>query len=562
MSVLPEGWAVVPAGELGDWRGGGTPSKSNDAFWTGGTIPWVSPKDMKRQCISDAEDHITEAAIAGSATNRIPENSILIVTRSGILQHSLPVAINTVPVTVNQDLKALSPFEGILPAYVLRHLQADAQLILEAASKTGTTVESIDFDRLKAYPIRLAPFAEQKRIVAKVDGLTARTTRARADLDRIPTLIARYKQRLLALAFSGELSAGWRAEVGETPDGGAATLSKIAELRHKIRSERGLRNAGRNRSLSVQSPDLPDLPASWSWSIFNDCAWDLTVGHVGPMKERYVSEGIPFLRSLNVRENFVDLKNVVYIDEEFHGELKKSEIRAGELVVVRTGAPGTAAVVPETLGRANCSDLVIARLVPTLNPHYAAFYMNSEFAKSAVRGMQVGVAQQHFNVGAMSEMPIPIAPEHEQTEIVRRIESAFNWLDRMAADHAAAANLLPKLDAAILAKAFAGEIVPQDPNDEPASVLLERIREARSTVPKPKRQTRKPGTMKNKPSMASLLDDWPTSGMTFEELRGRATGTYDQIKEELFELMTGDQPKIRQEFDASEKTMRLKKVGS
>ena len=236
MSGLPEGWAIVPAGELGDWRGGGTPSKSNEAFWKAGTIPWVSPKDMKRQFISDAEDHITEAAIAGSATQRVPANSILMVTRSGILQHSLPVAINTVPVTVNQDLKTLSPFEGILPEYILRHLQADARLILEAASKTGTTVESIDFDRLKAYPIRLAPLPEQKRIVAKVDGLTARTARARTDLARIPTLIARYKQRLLALAFSGEL-------IGKNP-----TTSDLPE------------------------PRCWDIPAHWSWVRFEAVA--------------------------------------------------------------------------------------------------------------------------------------------------------------------------------------------------------------------------------------------------------------------------------------------------
>jgi len=279
MSGLPEGWAVVPAGELGEWRGGGTPSKSNDAFWKAGTIPWVSPKDMKRQFISDAEDYITEAAIAGSATQRVPANSILMVTRSGILQHSLPVAINTVPVTVNQDLKTLSPYEGILPEYILRHLQADAQRILEAASKTGTTVESIDFDRLKAYPVRLAPLAEQKRIVAKVDGLTARTARARADLARIPTLIARYKQRLLALAFSGELTAGWR---------------KAREV-----------EAGHVQS----SAGLWKVPKTWKWLRVDQ------VGAVGLGRQRSPKyhEGAdmrPYIRSANITWTGIDISDV------------------------------------------------------------------------------------------------------------------------------------------------------------------------------------------------------------------------------------------------------------
>jgi type I restriction enzyme S subunit len=432
MSELPDGWAVVPAGELGEWRGGGTPSKSNDAFWRDGTIPWVSPKDMKRQYISDAEDHITEAAIAGSATNRIPENSILMVTRSGILQHSLPVAINTVSVTVNQDLKALSPFEGILPAYILRHLQADAQRILEAASKTGTTVESIDFDRLKAYPIRLAPLPEQKRIVAKVDGLTARTARARADLDRIPTLIARYKQRLLALAFSGEL-------IGKEPAEG-----KLPETR------------------------CWNIPRDWKWVRFDEVA-EIASNLVAPDS----IPNLPHIAPDNIESGTARLLPYRTVSED--GLISaKNRFYPGQVLYSKIRPYLRKAVIVDFDGACS-ADMYPINVRSVLEPKYLLYWLISDDFARFTALHEGRTVLPKINQKALNGTPFPLPPLDEQTETVRRVEFAFNWLDRMAADHAAAARLLPKLDAAILAKAFRGELVPQDPNDEPASTLMTKL---------------------------------------------------------------------------------------
>src|SRR5512145_2282517 len=108
--------------------------------------------------------------------------------------------------------------------------------------------------------------------------------------------------------------------------------------------------------------------------------------------------------------------------------------------------------------------------------------MNSDYARAVVGGFQVGVAQQHFNVGAMSEMPLPVAPTDEQLEIVHRIETAFTWIDRLAAEATSAHKLIVHLDQAILTKAFRGELVPQSPSDEPARALLARIRAEREAT--------------------------------------------------------------------------------
>ena len=112
---LPDNWSYTQLNNLGEWSGGGTPSKARNDFWENGTIPWVSPKDMKRLLIDESIDSITDLALGESAAKLIPEESVLMVTRSGILEHTFPVSLNTVPVTVNQDLKALTPHSSITP---------------------------------------------------------------------------------------------------------------------------------------------------------------------------------------------------------------------------------------------------------------------------------------------------------------------------------------------------------------------------------------------------------------------------------------------------------------
>jgi type I restriction enzyme S subunit len=156
----------VPLGELGKWIGGGTPSKSNPIFWQNGSIPWVSPKDMSGTLISDSEDYITEEAVVSSATNLVKKGSLLVVTRSGILRKTVPVAITGVDLAINQDMKALVPKDSISIAYVANVLWWQNDNLRNLCVKTGTTVESVDFELLKRFEILLPPKPEQDCIAA------------------------------------------------------------------------------------------------------------------------------------------------------------------------------------------------------------------------------------------------------------------------------------------------------------------------------------------------------------------------------------------------------------
>ena len=165
--------------------GGGTPSKSHPEYYNGNT-PWVTPKDMKRTLITDSIDHITDDAIKNSTTNLVPQNSVLMVIRSGILKHTLPVAINIIPVTINQDMKAFITDELISPIFLMYYFKSIESDVLSGVR--GVTADNIDFKTFQRSLIPIPPIELQNQFADFVQQVEKSKATVQQGLDRLNLL--------------------------------------------------------------------------------------------------------------------------------------------------------------------------------------------------------------------------------------------------------------------------------------------------------------------------------------------------------------------------------------
>lgn len=497
--ALPSGWVETTLDEIGVWSGGGTPSKRDDAFWTGGTIPWVSPKDMKSFAISDSQDRITHQAVEQSAAKLIPAGAVLFVTRSGILQHTFPVGVTTIEVTVNQDLKAIIPSGGIDSKYLAYFLISNNNKILQDCSKDGTTVQSIDTDSLKSFSFPLAPLAEQKRIVSKIDELFSDIEAGERALKRARAALARYRKSVLKAAVTGELTTDWRAANKERLEPADKLLTRIlaarrqswekaerAKLKAQGRAPKG--EEWRNRykePMEFAEVSNAELPTTWEWCSLDAVSWSSSYGT--STKCSYDANGVSVLRIPNVRIgkiNFDDLKFAAS-DSEFEEE---DLVSAGDLLIVRTNGSediiGIGAVVDKhpAIPTYFASYLIRFRLLT--NEPALADWVNvawqSEIIRDQIRRHAATSAGQ-YNVSQsnMARFAVPLPPAEEQTEIVSRVEEAFSKADHVEAALNEQERAAHALKQSILKAAFEGRLVPQDGADEPAAKLLERIKMGR-----------------------------------------------------------------------------------
>ncbi|HWX67951.1 MAG TPA: restriction endonuclease subunit S [Rhodanobacter sp.] len=202
LGKVPAHWEPLKVKAFTQFCGGGTPSRDNLAFWNG-DIPWVSPKDMKFERIKGAEEYITDEGLSSSSSSLVDSGRLLVVVRSGILKHTIPVAINDVPVALNQDMKALRFKEQLATSeFFLRWVQGLNNALLLAWAKQGATVESIEHNYLAETLVPLPPLSEQSAIATFLDRETGKIDALIAEQEKLLTLLAEKRQAAISQAVT------------------------------------------------------------------------------------------------------------------------------------------------------------------------------------------------------------------------------------------------------------------------------------------------------------------------------------------------------------------------
>lgn len=453
---LPDGWRWEPLGDLGKWCGGGTPSKARTEFWTDGTIPWVSPKDMKRPLIDSSEDQITADAVIGSSAKIVRAGSVLCVMRSGILRHTFPVAVNTVDVTLNQDMRALTPRADVEPRYLSYYLQFTGKTVLHAASKAGTTVNSIEASRLDRHPVPITDVKRQRSIVARIDELFAEVDDGEAALARARDDLTTWRKALLKAAVTGELTADWRAANPPT-ETGADLLARILALR-RARWEAKPRNNHKPYvdPVAATSVQGPALPSTWSWASIQQLATVVRGASPRPAGDRrYFGGDIPWITVGSLTKGNSKYLTSVDLFVTPLGREHSRYIEPGTLLFTNSGATLGVPKITTIGGCINDGSVALLGLEEPLKS-YVYHFLRTQTER--LRGLNQGAAQPNLNTTIVKEIMVPVPPEDEMVELVSIVESILDETDARE-DELRDLHVVPtQLRQSILAAAFRGDI--------------------------------------------------------------------------------------------------------
>lgn len=392
------------------------------------------------------------------------------------------------PSLLLQRVGRFIPFEGLHSDYLFHFVQSHEFQAHVGATATGTQLPHISQTDIESSILPLPPLNEQRRIVAKIEELSARNRRAREALDAVPALLEQFRQSVLAAAFRGDLTADWRkAHPGTEP---ASTLLDRIRQERRRRWEQANPKKRYVEPDPVDTTDLPELPEGWCWSPLPLIAKS-ELGKMLDRSKHVTGRELPYLRNVNVRWGEVETNDLLtmFFEED---EIERYKVFPGDVVVCEGGEPGRASVWPVVAEPIMYQKaLHRVRPLPGVVSWWIVYSLWNDAAAGRLLELMSGTTIKHLTGEALARYTLPLAPEAEQSEIVCRMQTAMDMLSGINIAWMETTDNLNACEQSILAKAFRGELVPQDPADEPATVLLERIRAAREAAGTPRKTGRR-----------------------------------------------------------------------
>ncbi|WP_170960868.1 restriction endonuclease subunit S [Vibrio sp. 10N.286.45.A3] len=406
-------------------------------------------------------------------------NKMLIAPEEGICTTEI------VPLKTNSEL-----FESRFLFYWLKGRQFGDYV---NAVSYGVNMPRLGTKDGKKAPMVVAPLLEQKRIVEKLDEALAQVDTIKVRLDSIPNLLKRFRQSVLASAVSGKLTEEWRLGKSFSIDLELDAINQSRKRLYASDNSEHFQKTGKNLrkydySTLEEVPEPRSIPDSWKLIQLGEVVSFLTDYHANGSYE-VLKEHVELkdsedyacmIRATNFeKNNFEDL--FVYISKNAYEFLGKSKLYGKEILIGKIGNAGSVYFMPELNRPASLAmNLFALRFDEQLvSPEYLYMYMKSFIGESNIQKYVRGVATKSIDKKSVRSVFINYPPHEEQKEIVRLVDQYFAFADSIEAQVKKAQAKVDNLTQSILAKAFRGELVPQDPNDESADKLLERIAKAR-----------------------------------------------------------------------------------
>ncbi|KAA9346644.1 restriction endonuclease subunit S [Larkinella humicola] len=396
------------------------------------------------------------------------------------------------------------------------------ELICRGVTGVGGSLTRAQPKRVATLPVLIAPLREQHRIVNKIGATLARIEACRDRLDRVLGLLKNLRQSILSAAISGKLTEKWRGK------------------------------------------DLSD------WTLERADAVCAKVQNGGTPAEGFLDHpNIPFLKVYNIVNQSIDFTSrPQFISTASHDKaLKRSQTVPGDVLMNIVGPPlGKVAIVPDTYPEWNINQaLTLFRPGPRITSGWLYYLLcKGDNLASILHETRGSAGQINISLSQCRHFRFPVPPVAEQHEIVRRVDALFAYADALEARCVAARAKIERLPAATLDSAFRGHLVPQDPEDEPTGLLLQRMQADKTarfqTTPLPKR-TRKPRMTPLSPeTVLESIRFLPDGPFTFDELRRQLAVEYDALKEAVFTLLSEKQPALKQVFDPEKQAMTLIRI--
>jgi type I restriction enzyme S subunit len=467
---LPEGWTWTKLGEIcekpqygwttsADLNGRGlkllrtTDISSGAINW--GTVPFCDrePDEPKKYLLNKGD---------------------ILVSRAGSVGVSIEINDCTEAIFASYLIR-FKPIPPIYPRFISLYLKSPYYWNCIADNTAGIAIPNVNATKLQALQIPLPPLNEQKRIVAKIEFLFGRVDTTKRELAQIPLLLKKFRQSVLAKAFSGELTKDWRKEQKDLEPG--------LILLERIREERKKKLGKKYKELEpIDISDLPELPERWGWASLGDIIENAQPGFASGKKD--VPNGLCHLRMNNIDSECNLNLDLVRTVPKSLGE-EKYLLRKGDVLFCHTNSQkliGKTALFAKDGKYAFSNHLTRLRFFDnTTKSEWIWYYLSTLWRQGYFENKcKQWVNQATIERDTLLRVPVPIPPILEQVYAIKKIKELFAQADTIEKSVKIAQAHCEKLAQSILAKAFRGELVEQDPNDEPAHDLLKRIENEKS----------------------------------------------------------------------------------